>query len=175
MNQKKESTDAAKNLNQVIKIDEARIHFHLDQMVRDTVEDTLNQMLDAEADRLCNAQRYEHTDSRTDTRAGSYRRRLQTKAGLVNLKVPRLRKATLETVIIGFLLPYSAIEPRCTPSPNSGLRLVDNLLITKSRLFGSFLLRANQQSKMGIAYCYRLSPADLESQLWPITYLGQTS
>jgi len=35
-----------------------------------------------------------------DTRAGSYGRRLQTKAGLVNLKVPRLRKVTLETVII---------------------------------------------------------------------------
>jgi transposase-like protein len=100
MNQKKESTEAAKNLNRVIKIDEARIHSHLDEMVRDTVQETLNKMLDAEADRLCNAQRYEHTEGRMDTRAGSYARRLQTKAGLVNLKVPRLRKATLETVII---------------------------------------------------------------------------
>jgi len=100
MNQKKESTEAAKNLNRVIRIDEARIHSHLDEMVRDTVQETLNKMLDTEADRLCNAQRYEHTEGRMDTRAGSYGRRLQTKAGLVNLKVPRLRKATLETVII---------------------------------------------------------------------------
>ena len=94
MNQKKQSTQQTKNLNRVIKIDEAQIHSHLDEMVRDTVEETINKMLDAEADRLCNAQRYEHTDSRTDTRAGSYRRKLQTKAGTVSLKVPRLRKAT---------------------------------------------------------------------------------
>jgi len=97
MNQKKESTQQTKNLNRVIKIAEARIHSHLDEMVRDTVEDTINKMLDVEADRLCNAQRYEHTESRADTRAGSYRRKLETKAGVV---VPRLRKATLETVII---------------------------------------------------------------------------
>ena len=57
-------------------------------------------MPDAEADRLCNAQRYEHTEGRMDTQAGSYGRRLQTKAGLVNLKPPRLCKATLQTVTI---------------------------------------------------------------------------
>jgi chemotaxis protein CheY-P-specific phosphatase CheC len=45
-----------KNLNRVIKIDEAQIHSHLDEMVRDTVKETINKMLDAEADRLCNAQ-----------------------------------------------------------------------------------------------------------------------
>jgi transposase-like protein len=100
MNQKKESTQQAKNLNHVIKIDEAQIHSHLDEMVRDTVEETINKMPDAEADKLCNAKRYEHTESRTDTRVGSYRRKLETEAGVVNLKVPRLRKATLETVII---------------------------------------------------------------------------
>jgi len=95
-----ESVQRGKNLNRVIKIDEARIHSHLDEMVRDTVQETLNKMLDAEADRLCNAKRYEHTDSRVDSRAGSYNRKLHTKAGIVKLKVPRLRKATLETAII---------------------------------------------------------------------------
>lgn len=95
MNQKKESTQQTKNLNRVIKIDEAQIHSHLDEMVRDTVEETINKMLDAEADRLCNAQRYEHTESRADTRAGSYRRKLATKAGVVNLKVPRLTAPVL--------------------------------------------------------------------------------
>ena len=52
-------------MNRVIKIDEVRIHSHLDEMVRDTVEDTLDKLLDTEADRLCNAQRYEHTDTRS--------------------------------------------------------------------------------------------------------------
>lgn len=38
-------------------------------------------MLDAEADHLCNARRYEHTEARTDQRAGHYKRKLHTKAG----------------------------------------------------------------------------------------------
>src|SRR5210317_1552625 len=69
-------------------------------MVRGTVEETLNAMLDAEADDLCNAQRYEHSPDRVDTRAGSYTRKLHTKAGEVEIKVPKLRKQTFETAII---------------------------------------------------------------------------
>jgi transposase-like protein len=80
-----------KNLSQVIRIDEAQIQQHLGEMVRSSVEETLNGMLDAEADRLCNAGRYEHTEARTDQRAGHYRRKLQTRVGEVELKVPKLR------------------------------------------------------------------------------------
>jgi transposase-like protein len=64
------------------------------------VEETLNQLLDAEADRLVQAERYERTDARKDTRAGSYNRKLQTKSGEVTLKVPKLRKLPFETAII---------------------------------------------------------------------------
>ena len=46
----------------------------------------LNTMLDAEADVLCGAQRYERSPDRGDTRAGSYERSLYTKAGEVKLK-----------------------------------------------------------------------------------------
>jgi hypothetical protein len=57
-------------------------------------------LLEAEADRLCNAQRYERSEARRDTRAGHYERQLQTKAGEVRLKVPKLRGQTFETAII---------------------------------------------------------------------------
>jgi putative transposase len=57
-------------------------------------------MLDAEADQLCNADRYQRSQARKDTRAGYYQRKLHTKAGQVNLKVPKLRKTTFETAII---------------------------------------------------------------------------
>ena len=77
-----------KPMGQVIQIDEARIRDHLGEMVRGTVEETLNAMLDAEAHRLCGAGRYERNEARQDTRAGSYDRTLQTSAGEVNLKVP---------------------------------------------------------------------------------------
>ena len=94
------SVENEKNLNKVIKIDEAKIHEHLDTMVRETVEQTLNKMLDEEADQLCNAARYEHSDVRKDTRAGHYERKLHVKAGVVKLKVPKLRKTSFETAII---------------------------------------------------------------------------
>ena len=63
-------------LNNVITIDDERIKSHLDRVVRGTVEETLNALLDAEADRLCNAQRYERSAARRDTRAGHYERGL---------------------------------------------------------------------------------------------------
>jgi putative transposase len=84
----------------VIRIDEERIRDHLGRIVRGTVEDTLNGLLDAEADRLCGATRYERTEARRDTRAGSYRRQLHTRAGEVTLKVPKLRRQAFETAII---------------------------------------------------------------------------
>lgn len=69
-------------------------------MVRGTVEDALNAMLDAEADDMCNAQRYERSPDRVDTRAGHYTRKLHTKAGEVEVKMPKLRKQIFETAII---------------------------------------------------------------------------
>ena len=92
--------DTTKPLSKVIRIDESEIRGHLDEMVRGTVEETLNAMLDAEADEMCNAQRYEHSPDRVDTRAGTYKRKLHTTAGEVEVKVPKLRKQTFETAII---------------------------------------------------------------------------
>jgi transposase-like protein len=84
----------------VVQIDEERIHAHLDEVVRATVEETLNALLDAEADHLCGARKYERTEGRKDTRAGSYDRKLGTKAGEVTLTVPKLRTLPFETAII---------------------------------------------------------------------------
>src|SRR5947207_14557689 len=94
------SDDTTSPLNNVITIDDDRIRNHLDRVVRGSVEETLNALLDAEADRLCNAQRYERSAARRDTRAGHYERNLQTKAGEMRLKVPKLRQQTFETASI---------------------------------------------------------------------------
>jgi hypothetical protein len=48
-------------LSNVIRIDDERVREHFGHIVRGTVEETLNAMLEAEADRLCNAGRYERT------------------------------------------------------------------------------------------------------------------
>ena len=92
--------DSKKTVGNVIQIDEKRIHDHLGELVRGTVEETLNGLLDAEADALCGAQRYERSPDRADYRAGSYERKLHTKAGEVTLKMPKLRKQAFETAII---------------------------------------------------------------------------
>ena len=85
---------------QIIQLNESAVRDHLGEMVRNTVEDTLNSMLDSEADRLCNAEKYQRNEARTDTRAGHYQRKLMTKAGEVNLNIPKLRRQTFETAII---------------------------------------------------------------------------
>ena len=87
-------------MSNIIQFNEDVIKNQLSELVRGSVEETLNQLLDQEADRLTNAARYERTEARKDTRAGYYHRSLETKAGKVDLKVPKLRKLPFETAII---------------------------------------------------------------------------
>ena len=100
MTDKAQDMGSEKSISNVVKIDEERIKGHLDRIVRGTVEETLNSLLDAEADRLVGAERYARTDERRDYRSGHYERKLHTKVGEVTLKVPKLRKQTLDTAII---------------------------------------------------------------------------
>lgn len=87
-------------LGKVIQIDEDQIKQQLGELVRGTVEETLNKLLDAEADQLCNAARYERTDARQGTCAGHYKRGLHTKVGEVTLEVLKLHQHKFETAII---------------------------------------------------------------------------
>lgn len=83
-----------------LRVDEGKLKNHVDEVVRSSVEETLNGLLDAEADHICRAQRYERSPERADSRAGHYERKLETKAGEVTLRVPKLRKLPFETAII---------------------------------------------------------------------------
>jgi putative transposase len=88
------------NFAGVIRIEEDKIRSHVDEVVRETVEQTLNGLLEAEADELCGAKRYARSPERLDTRAGHYDRKLHTKAGEVTLSMPRLRSLPFETQIV---------------------------------------------------------------------------
>ncbi len=89
-----------KTTKKIIEINDAEVRGHLRELVRGSVEETLNGLLDAEADALCGAKRYERSPERVDTRAGSYKRGLDTQAGKVELQVPKLRTIPFETQII---------------------------------------------------------------------------
>lgn len=100
---KKDSKEAAKmeeGKPQIIQINEDEVQAHVDRLVKQTVEEMLNGMLDAEADKLCQARRYERSPERQDTRAGHYKRKLHVTAGEVELQVPKLRHLTFESAII---------------------------------------------------------------------------
>ena len=84
----------------IIQINEQQIKEHLGEIVRGTVQETLNNLLDEEASRLCNARRYERSEARKDRRSGHYTRTLQTKAGEVDIRMPKLRSLPFETAII---------------------------------------------------------------------------
>jgi putative transposase len=51
-------------------VDDEKLRVHVNEVVRSSVEETLNRLLDAEADRICRAQRCEHSPERVETRAG---------------------------------------------------------------------------------------------------------
>src|SRR6266540_2117096 len=86
--------------DKIIQINEHLVKSELSAVVRETVEETINKLLDAEADMLCKAQKYERTADRIDTRAGFYERNLDTTSGRVKLKVPKLRTIPFESAII---------------------------------------------------------------------------
>ena len=96
----REQKVAEDTTKKMIEIDDTQVRGHLRELVRHSVEETLNGMLDAEADVLCGAKRYERSPDRLDTRSGSYKRNLETQAGNEKLKVPKLRTLSFETQII---------------------------------------------------------------------------
>lgn len=86
--------------SEVVRIDFGNLKKDLGGFVRGTVEEAINGLLDAEAEQICNAKRYERSDERSAHRSGHYERKLHTAAGEVRLKVPKLRGASFETQII---------------------------------------------------------------------------
>lgn len=86
--------------NKIIQLNEGAIKLELKELVRHSVEETLNELLEQEAAELTNASRYERTESRQGYRAGHYDRNLTTTSGEVKLKMPKLKGVAFETAII---------------------------------------------------------------------------
>lgn len=84
----------------IVTLNEESLRSDLRELVRKTVEDTLNGLLEAEADDLVGAGRYERTAEREAYRAGHYDRGLTTSSGEVTIRMPKLKGARLATAII---------------------------------------------------------------------------
>ena len=84
----------------IIQLNEDLIQNNLKDLVRDSVEETLNALLDHEADELVRAGKYERTGDRKGYRSGHYERNFGTTSGEVKLRVPKLKGIQFETAII---------------------------------------------------------------------------
>jgi Transposase and inactivated derivatives len=86
--------------NNIIQLNENLIKTELKTLVKQSVEDTLNSLLDQEAQQLTQAKKYQRTKDRNGYRSGHYSRQLQTTSGEVTLKIPKLKGLPFETAII---------------------------------------------------------------------------
>ena len=84
----------------IVQLNEEVIKGQLKELVRGSVEETLNELLEAEAEKLTQAARYERNEQRQGYRSGHYSRNLTTTSGDVALKVPKLKGISFETAII---------------------------------------------------------------------------
>ena len=85
---------------EIVQFDQAMFESELDRMVREKVERIVDAMLDAEADGIANAARYERSDGRKAYRAGHYERSLTAKAGRLGPRVPKSKGAVFESTVI---------------------------------------------------------------------------
>ena len=79
----------------MVSIDEEPLKSDLRELVRKTVQETLNALLDEKAGEMVGAGRYERTGAREAYRSGHHKRKLVTTGGEVVLDVPMLRGVTL--------------------------------------------------------------------------------
>ena len=84
----------------IIQIDQNLLETRLDRLITEKMTQILNAMLDAEADEIANAAKYERTGERKAYRAGHYDRSLTAKAGRLGLKVPKLKGEVFESAVI---------------------------------------------------------------------------
>ena len=84
----------------IVQLNEEVIKSRLKEVVRGSVEETLKELLEADAEKLDQAARYERNEQRQGYRSGHYSRNLTTTSGDVTLKVPKLKVISFETAII---------------------------------------------------------------------------
>ena len=84
----------------ILQVNQPMFETQLDRMVSEKVTEILNRMLDAEADEITGAARYERSCGRKAYRAGHYERDLTVKAGKLSVRVPKLKGALFESAVI---------------------------------------------------------------------------
>ena len=85
----------------IVQLNEEIIKGQIKELVCGSVEETLNELLEKEAESLTQAARYESSEARQGYRSGHYDRNLTTTSGDVTLHMPRLKGVSFETATPG--------------------------------------------------------------------------
>ena len=84
----------------IVQLNEELIKGQIKELVRSSAEETLNELLEKEAESLTQAARCERSEARQGYRSGRYDRNLTTTSGDVTLHMPRRKGVSFETAII---------------------------------------------------------------------------
>ena len=104
--------------NNIVQFNEEIIKGQIKELVRRSVDETLNELLEAEAEKLTQAARYERSEARQGYRSGHYDRNLTTTSGDVTLHVPGSRvypsKLPSSSGIVAGRAAWRRPSSRCT-------------------------------------------------------------
>ena len=104
----------------IVQLNDEVIKGQSKELVCGSVEETLNKLLEKEAESLTQAARYERSEARQGYRSGHYDRNLTTTSGDVTLHVPRFKGVPFETAIIE---RYRRRESNVSSKPRMNIEL----------------------------------------------------
>ena len=104
----------------IVQLNDEVIKGQSKELVCGSVEETLNELLEKEAESLTQASRYERSESRQGYRSGHDGRNLTTTSGDVTLHVPRFKGVPFETAIIE---RYRRRESNVSSKPRMNIEL----------------------------------------------------
>ena len=84
----------------IVQLNEELVRGKIKELVRSSAEETLNELLEKEAESLTQTARCERSEARQGYRSGRYNRNLTTTSGDVTLHMPRRKGVSFETGII---------------------------------------------------------------------------
>ena len=104
----------------IVQLNDEVIKGQSKELVCGSVEETLNELLEKEAESLTQAARYERSEARQGYRSGHYDRNLTTTSDDVTLHVPRFKGVPFETSIIE---RYRRRESNVSSKPRMNIEL----------------------------------------------------
>ena len=144
----------------IVQLNEEIVKSELKELVRNSVEETLNALLNKESEELTNAAKYERTESRQGYRSGHYSRKLTTTSGEVTLNIPKLKGVPFETAIIErYRCRESSVEEALIEMYLAGVsvRRVEDIseALWGNRVSASTISGLNQKAQRCTVHFYR--------------------